>query len=193
MIQESMNDEDQSLLVLVQEDQPAVEKITFLGESIPSPPDDGNTQPSMNEPESVVDDSDSANIAVIAVGSAFAALAMMLVAFLIGRRKKEEEEEEEEGFGVIAFAGVKNGSFTPADSKDLGNSATAMDVHHCKSQTCAKCYGENQLQFVPVPKKKTGAFASDTNVEVAAARTKSEISALESSSDDNSVMTTEFY
>lgn len=171
---------------LLSDKQPEVKRVKLMGEErvpviIP-----------VNEKVAPVDDVGGRNIDGIIIGSVFAALATLLLAFLIGRKRDKEEEEDESPFGVVAFAGVRNGSFTQADSKDLGVLASAMDVHHCKSQTCSKCYHTNQLQFLPVRKTNKGAFASESCIEVEATGTRSPETS-DSDSDENSVQTTEFH
>ncbi len=181
---------------LLSDDAPDVEKVTFLGEYEDTETEDndfGGGVVLATDPTAQLNEGGGNNMDGVIIGASFAALAALLIAFLIGRKKKDEEEEENP-FGVTAFAGVRDGgSFTAADSKDLGGAASAMDVHHCKSQTCSKCYHTNKLQFLPVPKDDKGAFAQESCIEMEASGTRSsELNSSDFESDDSSVLTTDY-
>lgn len=166
---------------LLSDDQPEIEKVTFIGEV-----DEPGTVPgvaAITEPEEEKD----RDIAGIVVGTCFAALAALLLIIFVRRRREEEEDDASlNPFGLTAFPGVSDGSFVAADRDDICKRASAMDVHHCKSQTCEKCYKNGRLNVVKTPLNQSGEFARD-NIDYQPSTIASE------SSDSNSVQTYNFF
>jgi hypothetical protein len=171
---------------LLSDDTPEIEKITYIGDINGEEDDDGGG--AVITPIDNGDLQRERNVDGIIIGSSFAALAILLFAILYRRRKKESDEIEisETPFGIEVFAGATNGSFVAPDSFDLGKETSAMDVHHCTSQTCTKCYRDPRVQFVPAPINENGKFARD-NRHLVATNTFS------ADSDASSVNTDEFF
>jgi len=172
---------------LLSEDTPEIEKITFIGDLPDGGDDDGTVVVPINTGDLNKDKND---IDGIIIGSSLAALALLLFAIFYRRRRKDSDEVDlevsETPFGIEIFAGKTNGSFVGPDSFDLGKETSAMDVHHCTSQTCTKCYRNPRVQFVTAPINANGQYARDHRHLVAT-------NTFSADSDASSVNTDEFF
>ena len=177
---------------LLSDDQSDVKNITYIGEY--EEKEEPEAEVVVETGSAITSDPEAESESYInqtIIGAAVAAM-VLFIAFLIRRKKHDEVEvaEDDNPFGVVAFAGV-TGSFIAPDSDDLGKHASAMDVHQCKSQTCAKCYQANRLQFIPVggKPKQGGAFAHDISCIEVVSNTR-QLSYTDE--DEDSVQTCEF-
>ena len=188
-IKDTMNGGD-----LLSEDQSDVKNITYIGEY--EEKEEPEAEVVVERGSAITSDPEAGSESYInqtIIGAAVAAM-VLFIAFLIRRKKHDEVEvaEDDSPFGVVAFAGVTNdGSFIAPDSDDLGKQGSAMDVHQCTSQTCAKCYQANRLRFIPVggKPKQGGAFAHDISCIEVVSNTR-QLSCTDE--DEDSVQTCEF-
>ena len=138
---------------LLSDDQPMIEKVTFIGD------DEDDEDDPIIIPIVTGEVAQSGNLGGIIIGTAFAAVAVLAgIMCLVFRKKKEEEDTNE--FDLVEFPGVTHdSSFVAADIDNLATHGTCMDVHQCKSQTCHRCYQNKKLQLVKAAQNSNGLFA----------------------------------
>lgn len=129
------------------------------------------------------------------IGGACAAMIGILLAILVSRRRKEKGtgETREVHDGVEIRVDGK-GSFIEAVSFDLGRRASAMDVHHCTSTTCRKCYKNPPVSFLHSELNANGQFSRDNrNVSISQSDSFALGSSVSGSDSISSAMTEEFF
>jgi hypothetical protein len=109
----------------------------------------------------------------VIIGTSVAVVAVMLLAGLFGRKRFTERvknnDVDDAVFGMVQFPAISTDSsksFVCIDASNLGKAGTSHDVHKCKSTTCAKCYLNPRVTFLPAPRVNMQYSPKEGGIEV---------------------------
>ena len=138
---ETMDDDE-----LLTDDNPEVEKVKYLEdeEEEEEETNDGAVViPPIGKPPPV--SNGTKPLPMILGAASVGILALLALGGLMVKKKKPDETNP------VMPSRTDSCSFVVADGKKLGQHASCMDVHECKSAFCQKCYVDRSIMFVGAP------------------------------------------